>query len=154
MDNKMLLAFMAKKGQFGSASWSKKLKTKKGIVDIVEKIVKCKSVRIGVEYDRMKTVIEKRDTGELPAENAGLPWGRWHLFPHIIAHKPKGAHEDSFYLRFSCSANTKFETLFLLNGLPATREQVEKLCPKSEFPEKEETPDVFNVKLDNMLEIV
>ena len=43
--------------------------------------------RVGVEYDNIQAVKDKRASGELPAENAGLPWGQWYDYPHIIEHK-------------------------------------------------------------------
>ena len=60
--------------------WSRAVKTRKGVADTIRKNVRMVG-RIGIEYDNVKTVQDKRESGKLPTENAGLPWGRWECYP-------------------------------------------------------------------------
>ncbi len=90
------------KGQNLSVILGKQLKTRKRILDsamigdneititgeapVVEKVTSI-VIRGGVEYDNQKVVMEGRDDGTLPEENAGLPWGQWVEYPFHIEHK-------------------------------------------------------------------
>jgi hypothetical protein len=51
------------------------------------------SARLGMDYDNLKEVIAKRESGALPKKNAGLPWGQWANnskgFPYHIEHNGK-----------------------------------------------------------------
>jgi hypothetical protein len=144
--SEILVNVMSKKGQFGRARWRKHLKTRKGVQGIVEKVT-CMTIRAGIDYDNMKAVKEKRESGELPAENAGLPWGEWVAFPYLIAHK------DKHYLRLYPNGNGKIETQYFLNGSPATMEEISSYVLASELP-KGEKPDCITVSLENIEELV
>lgn len=144
--SEILVSVMSKKGQFGRARWRKALKTRKGVQGKVEKVTSM-SIRAGVDYDAMKVVKEKRESGELPAENAGLPWGQWVAFPYLIAHK------DKHYLRLYPNGNGKIETQYFLNGSPATMEEISSYVLASELP-KGEKPDCITVSLENIEELV
>jgi hypothetical protein len=144
--SEILVSVMSKKGQFGRARWRKALKTRKGVQGKVEKVTSM-SIRAGVDYDSMKVVKEKRESGELPAENAGLPWGQWVEFPYLIAHK------DKHYLRLYPNGNGKIETQYFLNGSPATMEEISSYVLASELP-KGEKPDCITVSLENIEELV
>jgi hypothetical protein len=91
----ILETFLSKRGQFLSVVWQRLAKVRKTCQDVIEKRVVAHSIRAGVSYDSMANVQYKRESGELPAENAGLPWGTWFLFPHIIEHK------GGYYFRFA-----------------------------------------------------
>lgn len=137
-----------KGGQFHNIAWEKTLKTRKGITDTVTKKSSA-IVRLGVSYDNKQAVIDKRENGELPSENQGLPYGKWEIFPYLIA------HNGSFQLRVTTAKNTKVETQYFLNGEKVHKSEIAELVLKSEIPQPNSTPiDVFNLKIENIVSIV
>lgn len=133
------------KGSFHSAVWKKTLKTKKAFQN--ENIVKITKavVRFGIEYDNMKAVQIKRESGELPKENAGLPWGEWKQYPYIITHK------GNDYLRVSVSANNPIISEYYLNGKRVDKDVIKSMCLASEFPTNTEKPDTMTINIDNII---
>lgn len=141
----ILETFLNKKGQFLSVVWQRVCKVRKTCTDVIEKRVTANSIRAGVVYDNMANVQDKRESGELPAENQGLPWGKWFLFPHVIEHK------GGFYFRFALNPGvSKFETEWLLNGKVVTLKDVESQLLASEIRESE-MPDVITVKAQDII---
>ena len=140
----LLETFLAKRGQFLSVTWQRPVKTLKAYAGLdIQKRVDAHTVRAGVNYDAMNSVQEKRENGELPEVNQGLPWGTWEVFPHIIKHK------GNRYFRFSTAANSTFKRQFLLNGAPVDFETVAPMLQASEKQERDEL-DVFNVKEESI----
>ncbi len=145
--------FLARKGQIVTIEFARPLKTRKACLDSITKLVVMQA-RAGVNYDNMASVIEKRDNGDLPSENAGLPWGQWakdengnSLFPHVIEHK------GGKYLRFaSFASNVPSTVKYFRNGLEVDKESIIADCLASEFQERDAL-DVFNVKEANILDI-
>ena len=142
LKNKLL---KIQKGQFHSVLWERSCKTKKVYGNNV--IIKRSSavVRFGVEYDNIQAVQEKRASGELPAQNSGLQWGQWLLYPYFIKHK------DNIYLRCSTVPNTKVKSEYFLNGAKVSFEQVENMLLASEKNAKK--AEVFTINIDNILSI-
>jgi hypothetical protein len=106
--------------------------------------------RAGVNYDNIGAVKEKRESGELPAENAGLPWGEWLIFPYLIRHN--GAH----YFRCTSVNNNPVcvpTVRFLRNGVEVSKDEVRAIALASEFREEETPRDVFTVKVENITHI-
>lgn len=103
--------------------------------------------RVGVDYDNIQTVKDGRADGTLPAQNAGLPWGEWEIFPFVIHHK------GEYYIRCT-SANTTFNTQarYIQDGVEITKAEAELVCLGSEFS-KGEPSDVFNIKVSSILNI-
>lgn len=124
-----LLSFLSVKGQFFSIVWRRPMKTRKGVSSLVEKMVSG-VFRAGINYDNKASVQEKRESGELPAVNAGLPWGQWLVFPHIISHK------GNLYLRIYPANANQVKAEYFLNGESARLEEIEPLCLASEFQER------------------
>lgn len=96
-------------------------------------------VRAGVNYDARKVVKEAREDGTLPAENAGLPWGTWVLFPYVITHK------GSLYVRLYPTDLEHVKAFFTLDGVPVAKSELEGICTASEFRESSGT-DCFTVR--------
>ena len=96
----------------------------------------------------MKSTISGRATGALPAQNAGLSYGKW--IPgqekYLIEHK------GQIYLRVASSPNKSVNTYFI-NGVPSTKEEAEKMCLASEFKKGGETPSVMNIKIESIVNI-
>lgn len=130
--------FLRIKGQFVKVSWTRPVKMKKTAPFRVYKSVTTVA-RAGIEYDNIENVQDKRADGTLPAANAGLPWGKWSVYPYIIEHK------EQKYLRFTASKNSKAEVVFKDEaGNVLVSDIVKTYALASEFAEKDEV-DVFNV---------
>ena len=146
--NQILSLFLSRTGQIVTVSWKRPLKTLKDYNNLTLEKSVTMQCRAGVTYDNMKSVQEKRESGELPEQNQGLSWGRWKIFPYVIEHK------DQLYLRFSkINSNFKSRIGYFMDGEEVSKEQVELLCLASEFRHDAKELDVFNVKLENILEI-
>ena len=139
----MTVAVGIQKGCNIILGWSRPAKTFKGVSDVITKQVQMAG-RIGIEYDNQKTVIEKRENGALPTENAGLPWGVWETYPYLIAHKGQK------YLRLykSTNAKAKASVTWFKNGLEVTKEEIAPLLLASEFNESK--GDCFTVKIEDL----
>lgn len=135
----------AKKGANLSVVFDRPLKTRKGVAEKVTKVTRI-IARGGVDYDNIGIVQEKRENGELPSENAGLPWGEWVEFPLHIRHK------DVDYARFYPASGIGFtpQVTYFLNGIEVAKEQVQTLCLASEFPKRDEAPLCFTIKANNV----
>ena len=136
----------APKGANIILEWTRAVKTRAGVSEAVTKFVRMIG-RIGIEYDNIGTVVEKRQNGDLPKENAGLQdWQKWVQYPYLLAHKTNG----TLYVRLykGTSAKVRPAVQFFIDGTEATREQITPLVPKAEAePSKSET-DCFTLKLD------
>jgi hypothetical protein len=157
MNAQHISTFLSRKGQIVTVSWVRPMKTLKTVAGTVTKSVTTQA-RAGVNYDNMRDVIAKRESGELPAENAGLPWGRWasiggvSLFPHVIAHTPKGKTNEVHYLRFATlPSGNPAKVVYMRDGQPITKEQARAITLASEWNEGEK--DVFNVCAEHITSI-
>ena len=134
---------IGRKGQIVTITAIRSMKTRKGILSEILKRSTFQA-QVGVNYDNKASVQAKRESGELPAENAGLPWGEWENFPYVIAHKGKR------YFRFSTVKNDfQRKVTYFLDGAEVDRDTIESLCLASEFREKENL-DVFTFPLDGI----
>jgi len=116
--------------------------------------------RIGVRYDNMEPVKIGRATGELPAKNAGLPWGEWVEDSGYLI-----VHEGKFYVRVAAANSKVFgpsKVLYFMDGKAVSYETVEPHLQSSEKrndndkekeKEKEKEKVVFNVPVSAMLRI-
>lgn len=142
--NAMLDKLMSLKGQIATITTTRPMKTRKGVAPITKTSkFQC---RVGVNYDNIARVQDKRANGELPAENAGLPWGHWVEFPYVIEHKGE--------LYFRCTAlKNQFrpQTQFTQFNDPISAEQAKSMCLASEF--KSSDAEVFNVKLSSIIDV-
>lgn len=134
------------KGSFQSMVWERPVKTKKAFSG--QTLVKRSTgvVRFGIVYDNMKAVQEKRSSGELPAENAGLQWGEWMMFPYFIKHK------GNVYLRCAVSKGNAIQTEYFLNGVKVSKESVLHMMLASEMKSTSEL-DVFSVNIENIIAV-
>lgn len=135
-----------KAGTWVAILWEKELKTRKGVEASIVKMTEA-TLRMGVAYDNKASVQEKRENGELPSENQGLPYGTWYRFPYLIESKGK------LQLRVTTSQNTKYNTKYFMNGTEVTKDEIRELVLKSEIESNGERPEVFNIKIENVLAI-
>lgn len=136
------------KGTIATLKTEKECKTRKTAGNISVTKVSTFQCRIGVNYENIQAVKEKRAEGILPEENQGLPWGRWvdGLFPYVIE------HNGTFYFRCSTVNNNYVpEVRYFKNAVEISKDEAKLLCLASEFTEK--TGDCFNIKVDNILEV-
>lgn len=136
---------LERKGQICTFTTTRDLKVRKGHAPI--KKTSTFQARVGVNYDNIAAVQEKRTNGELPAENQGLPWGEWVVFPYIIAHK--GEH----YFRCTSIRNNFIpKTEYIRDGVIISKEEAQVAALASEFRESEPS-EVFNIKLSSIVEV-
>lgn len=151
MELKKLMGIVgqAKGGQFHNIEWERPVKTYKGIADTVTK--RTSSVlRMGVTYDHKQAVIDKRNDGELPAENQGLAEAyKWILAPYILENTKTG----SIQLRVTTAENSKFDTQYYLNGKPVSKDELKGIAQASELNSTGNMPDVLNLKVENIISI-
>jgi hypothetical protein len=138
MTNK-LDKFLSKRGQICSLSINRPLKLRKGIEGSLLKKQKVINVRAGVSYKNIKAI---RESGIEPKK---LPYGKWVKYPHIIE------HNGGLQYRFSTLTNTEKHITYLYNGEEISEERARELAPAGEFGK---TPTVFNVKEENLEEIM
>lgn len=103
-------------------------------------------VRLGVDYENIKKVHEFREAGILPAENTGLPWGRWLEMPYFVEHKGK------YYLRVATIPGTKPQIEYFHNGVRRSRAEIENMFIASENKEKI-PPIVMTPCIENIIHI-
>lgn len=125
-------------------AWRRGMKTRKTAGSVAcEKAVSA-LVRAGVDYDAQKVVQEKRESGELPSVNAGLPWGEW-------AEDVKGTilHKGKRYLRLYPHRGATPLATYFVNGAEVQADDVRPLCLASEFQDRE-AADCFTLSLDKL----
>lgn len=112
----------ATKGANIKLAWHRSCKVKKSCSDVISKSVETVG-RVGINYDNQKTVIEKRENGELPEESQPI-WsgkGEWAIFPYLIRHTVTG----QYYLRlYNGTGDVKPKVQFYRNGIACTLESV------------------------------
>ena len=137
---------LSRKGQIVTVKTQRPLKVRKGQPEATKTSeFQC---RVGVNYDNIATVKEGRANGELPAQNAGLPWGEWAVFPYVIAHK------DQLYVRCTMLDNAfrRSPVFALADGTVLTKAEAQAMSLASEFKEGDNST-VFNIKLSSILEV-
>ena len=142
----MLDLLMSRKGQIVTVKTQRPVKMKKDQPAVTKTSeFQC---RVGVNYDNIKAVKEGRASGELPAENAGLPWGEWIEFPYTIGHK------GETYVRCTMLDNSfrRAPVFMLADGSVVDKEFVKARALASEFKEGDDSA-VFNIKLSSLLEV-
>lgn len=140
----MLEKLKSRKGQIATITTERTVKVKKGMPEVLKKSkFQC---RIGVTYDNIAAVKEKRESGELPTENQGLPWGEWIEFPYIIGHK-----NEIFVRCTTINSSNNWPVVYISNGVEIPVEEVKKMAYASEFSEKKR--DVFNIRVISLVEV-
>lgn len=147
MTNEIIEKALNKKGQFATIAYCRQCKTLKSCNDIILKSTRAKNIRIGAGYDNLKSTIEGRENGTLPAENAGLNGMQWIKYPVLLQGK------SSQYIRLETSKNTIFETAYYKNGNLVDKKDIENLLFSSEKKSSGEIPTVLNIKVDNIVGI-
>jgi hypothetical protein len=137
---------MSRKGQIVSVKTRRAVKMRRGQPSVYKTSeFQC---RVGVNYDNIAKVQEGRAQGDLPAVNAGLPWGEWLEFPYTIAHK-----NDVFVRCTQLNNGFRRAPVFQLeDGTEVQRDWVQPRALASEFSEGEGST-VFNIRLSSILSV-
>jgi len=112
----------------------------------IQKLVKA-VVRLGVTYSHIN--VEEIQARPIEAGEAEkLPWGEWDQDCDCLI-----SHKDNYYLRCTVSRSPKHHRIvsYLLDGRPATKEEVMPLTRASEWAPKTKEEYVFNPKIENVL---
>lgn len=139
---------LAKKGTFATLEYSRPVKTVKACPVEITKTTVARNVRIGAQYDAMKSVqIAKgvTNTAEAHKLNTGLKGFEWVNYPTIL----QNAKGDK-YVRIETNNNTKFESVYRVNGREVNKADIEGYLLASEKSRGGELPPVLNIKLDNI----
>ena len=139
---------LAKKGTFATLEYSRPVKTVKACPVEITKTTVARNVRIGAQYDAMKSVqIAKGVTNTADAHklNTGLKGFEWVNYPTLLQNA-KGAK----YVRIETNSNTKFESVYRVNGVEVNKADIEGYLLASEKSRGGELPPVLNIKLDNI----
>ena len=139
---------LSKKGTFATLEYSRPVKTVKACPVEITKTTVARNVRIGAQYDAMKSVqIAKGVTNTADAHklNTGLKGFEWVNYPTIL----QNAKGDK-YVRIETNNNTKFESVYRVNGVEVNKADIEGYLLSSEKSHGGELPPVLNIKLDNI----
>ena len=145
MSDAMLVRLMSLKGQIATITTTRPVRVRKNCEPITKtSTFQC---RIGVDYENITAVRTARETGEMAAESAGLPWGTWYAFPHVIEHR------GTFYFRCTrINNNFRPRTTYTCQGQEIPRAAVEIVALASEFRAGEPSL-VFNIRLDSIVNV-
>lgn len=135
------------KGQFSRIVWSRNCKVKKGAPEI-KKTTYAHVGRLGLVFNNLASVKQKRASGELPAENTGLPaWAEWVKFPHLIRNKKSG----QLYLRIYPMHGTK-KVSFEIDGKEVDEKEIQDYLGAQEKVDKSDL-DCQIVKVEDITDI-
>jgi len=136
----------APKGANIIVEWDREAKVKKAFAGRIRKQVRMVG-RVGLTYDNLISVQRKRETGELPQENAGLQtWAEWLKFPFLLGHKTKGTQYLRLYKGTSKTVQPYVE--WTLDGKEVAKEAIMDMLLASE--KKPSEGDCFMVKVEDL----
>lgn len=138
------------KGQCALITYGRECKMRAGkemIYKVSEMIV-----RMGINYDNIAAVKDKRESGELPKENAGLLFGNYvaGLWPYIVE------YEDNLYVRVFTVPNNPTvirKVSYIRNDVEITKEEAQKDCLASEFADRGTSLETLLLKLNGILSV-
>ena len=107
------------------------------------------TVRLGVEYDNQSGVQDRRESGELPAENQGLVGKEWLVYPYIKRSLKSG---KLLLATVPCRNETPvhvsyFEDAF---GNRIDREHAKQICTAKEFPTRSDYIGAMDYTIENI----
>jgi hypothetical protein len=139
---------LSKKGTFATLEYSRPVKTVKACPVEITKTTVARNVRIGAQYDAMKSVqLAKgvQTTADAHKLNTGLKGFEWVNYPTLL----QNAKGDK-YVRIETNSNTRFESVYHVNGMEVNKADIEGYLLSSEKSRGGELPPVLNIKLDSI----
>jgi len=130
--------------------WERDVKVKKAYAGIPLRKQTRMVGRIGIEYDNINAVQQKRENGELPATNAGLQsWQEWVTYPYLLQHNVNGTQ----YLRLYTGTSKKVRPFvkFMLDGQLVSKDQIAHMLLSNELTSSK--GDCFMVKVNDLIRI-
>jgi len=143
-----IFAAQTQHGGFVSLKTARPLGTKKGVTPVLK--VSEYTCRLGVCYDNQKSVQEKRESGELPAENQGL-LGRTWVIPNFLMQSEKSG---KFLIRVTpVRTDTAVRSVkFFRNGAEISKDEAMIGALAKESYERE-TTDAFDIQAESVVEV-
>lgn len=141
---------LTKKGQFTNLTYARACKTLKGAPEIM-KTTRAYNVRIGAEYDALRSTHEAKGvntTEEAHALNNGLRGFEWVTYPYIL----KATKSGKEYVRIETAKNSRFETVYTMNGQTVSKADIDQYLQASE-KKNGEMPTVMNIGIENITDI-
>lgn len=139
---------LGKKGTFATLEYSRPVEVKKACPVAIVKTTVARNVRIGAQYDAMKQVQLAKgvtSTKEAHELNTGLKGFAWVKYPTIL----KSERTNDEYVRIETNSNTRFESIYTVNGKEVNKADVEEYFLAKE-KSKGEMPVVMNIKLNTI----
>ena len=137
-------------GAFYRVQWTRQLKIRKSFPGVnITKHVSA-MVKAGIEYDNKASVQAKRESGDLPSVNAGLPWGTWYDYPRAIEHK--GQYYLRLYPANEFGRTVSTYQLTIGNVIrDCAEDEARTIALASELHDSDKPIDCFTVKLQNLI---
>lgn len=107
--------------------------------------------RIGVEYDNLAAVQEKRENGELPAENQGLNGMEWIEKPYLLRAIKSGRYLVRLYKGTSDKVHP--EVHFFRNGTEVERGTLKGIVASKDWQPSDGKSDCFDCHVDDITRI-
>lgn len=140
---------MEKKGQFCHLTYKRPLKFRKEFADVNYGYKTVSGTfRLGINYDNIGAIQEKRASGRLPFVNAGLTGREWVVFSYFL----KG-RDDKLLARIYTAKGAIKKTTYVLNGRVVEKEALAQFCLASELKEEKEL-DSFDINLEYITDII
>lgn len=140
--------FASLTGQFVGVNWNRRLKTYKGETAEVRKSVRT-VVRVGLDYDHRKVVIEARENGDLPSENAGLNGLEWVQHPVLLRNPKTGKlFVRAYPVRDAQDKPRSCKSTYRIDGKVVSREAAKQVCLANEFGSGKSPTECYNVPLE------
>jgi hypothetical protein len=140
---------LSKKGTFATIAYSRPVKTVKTCPVQIMKTTVARNVRIGVQYDAIKSVQLAKgvsNTKEAHAVNEGLRGFEWDVYPTLL----KSVKTGDKYVRIATNSNTRFDTKYTVDGREVNKADIEQYLYSSEKSHGGDLPAVLNINLNTI----
>ena len=140
------------KGQFVGLSWKRDLKTYKGSTALVTKSVRA-VLQVGADYDNRAVVEAARESGELPAENAGLKGKEWVQFPTILRSVKTGKlYVRTYPVTDKAGKPRSCKSIYRINGVRVGKADAKEICLAGEFSNGSPLA-CYDIGIDNLTSV-
>lgn len=108
------------------------------------------SVRKGVDYSKLKSVVERKSNGGVSAAPARKPWYH-HINKTLVKHNTK----DEYYIQVFPNIFGKPHTQYFVNGKSVTLEELKNMgiMNNSFWNKKDTRPECLTIKVSNIIDI-
>lgn len=110
----------------------------------VTKVTKVANIQFGVNYENKVNAERKRQGQSADFVAGGLHGCEWVSFPCII----RSLKDGKMQMRVTCTANTKFNTEYFVDGRKATSEEIEVI---NKYTPKRDSIEVFNITIEKIV---